>query len=278
LVAFTRAAVLLLLAGLVCGCSTVRFAYENADAYLRWKVDSYLDLEGDDAEELDDRIDEFHEWHRKNALPKYVTLANDASQRFADGLSREDLVWGYDSLRVQARESLRKAGELAAPLLDRLRPEQVAQIERRLADENRKFYRDNLRGSERERRRKRARDLADRLEDWVGKLTQAQVQRVREYAERAPLAADLRDRDRKRLQNDVIAIIRAREAQKKLSERLAHWEHGREPAYVAALDAWREQYFAMLIDVDRMLTPEQRARAAANLRRYAEDFEILAAR
>jgi hypothetical protein len=34
----------------------------------------------------------------------------------------------------------------------------------------------------------------------------------------------------------------------------------------------------MLLDVDRMLTPEQRARAAANLRRYAEDFEILAAR
>ena len=278
MVTFSRAALLILLVGLVCGCSTVRFAYENADAYVRWKAGSYLDLEGDDAEELDDRIDEFHEWHRKNALPKYVTLVNQASQRFADGLSREDLVWGYDSLRVQARESLRKAGELAAPLLDRLKPDQVAQIERRLADENRKFYRDNLRGPERERRRKRARLVADRLEDWVGKLTQAQVQRVREYAERAPLADELRDRDRKRLQKDVIAIIRAREAQKRLPERLAHWERGREPAYVAALDAWREQYFALLLDIDRTLTPEQRARAAAHLRRYAEDFEILVAR
>ncbi len=46
----------------------------------------------------------------------------------------------------------------------------------------------------------------------MGKLSQAQVQRVREYAERAPLADELRDRDRKRLQKEVIAIVRAREA------------------------------------------------------------------
>jgi hypothetical protein len=118
----------------------------------------------------------------------------------------------------------------------------------------------------------------DRLEDWVGKLTHAQVERVRAYAERAPMVDELRDRDRRRLQKEAIAIIRAREARARLPERLAHWERGREPAYVAALDAWREQYFALLMDIDRSLTPEQRARALANVRRYAEDFEALAAR
>ena len=278
MVVFSRAALFVVLAALLYGCSTVRFAYENADAYLRWKVATYLDLEGEDAERLDDLIDELHEWHRRNALPKYVTLAHEASRRIAGGLSREDVVWGYDSARMQARESLRKAGELAAPLLDRLTPEQLAHVERRLAEENRKFYRENLRGSERERRKKRARMVQDRLEDWVGSLTREQVKTVREYAERAPMADELRERDRKRLQQDVIAIIRARQAGAKLPERLANWERGREPAYVAALDAWREQYFTMLLDVDRSLTPEQRGRVTANLRRYAEEFEALAAR
>jgi hypothetical protein len=245
---------------------------------MRWKAGNYLDVQGDDAEELDDRIDEFHAWHRKNELPKYAKLAQQASQRFADGLSRQDLVWGYDSLKVQARESLRKGAELIAPLLDRLSPGQMAQIERRIAEENRQFYRNNLRGSERERRRKRAKYAVDRLEDWVGKLSQAQIARVREYAERAPMTDELRDRDRRRLQREVMAIIRAREAQKRLPERVANWERGREPAFVAALEVWREQYFAMLVDIDRTLTPEQRARAMGHLRRYAEDFETLAAR
>ena len=271
-----RNLLLVLASALVCGCSTVRFAYENADAYVRWQAGRYLDLEGEDADELDDRIDEFHAWHRATALPKYVTLADQASQRFADGLSRGDLVWGYDALRAQARESLHKAGELLAPLLDRLTPEQVSQIERRIAEDNRQFYRDNLRGSERQRRERRAKNVVNRLEDWVGKLTPAQLKRVREYAERAPMADELRDRDRKRLQKDVVAILRAREARTRLPARLAHWEQGREPEYVKALDAWREQYFDLLIDLDRSLSAEQRKRALGHLQRYARDFAALA--
>jgi Family of unknown function (DUF6279) len=278
LVALIKSSFALLAAALVCGCSTVRFAYENADAYVRWKVGTYVDLEGEDAEELDDRIDEFHAWHRRNALPKYVTLVRDASRRFDRGLSRPDLVWGYDSVRAQAQESLRKAAELLAPLLDRLTPAQVAQIERRIAEENRHFHRDYLRGTEPERRARRARHAVNRLEDWVGKLTPAQVHRVREYAERAPLIEEMRDRDRKRLQKDVIAILRAKEAKTRLPSRVADWERGRDPAFVAALEAWREQYFAMLLDVERMLTPEQRSRALGQMRRYAEDFDALAAR
>ena len=77
----------------------MRFAYDNADAYLRWQVHSYIVVEGQDADELDERIDEFHAWHRKNALPKYVTIAHEVAQRFSDGLSHADLVWGYDSAR-----------------------------------------------------------------------------------------------------------------------------------------------------------------------------------
>jgi Family of unknown function (DUF6279) len=255
----------------------VRVAYDNADAYVRWQVHSYIVVEGPDADELDERVEEFHAWHRKNALPKYVTLAHEAAKRFSDGLSHVDVVWGYDSARAQARESLRKAAELVAPLLDRLTPEQIAAMERRIAEENRKFYRDNLRGTERERRARRAQLVINRLEDWVGRLTQAQVQRVREYAERAPLTEELRDRDRKRLQNDVLAIVRAHEARSRLADRVANWEKGREPAVAAGLEASREQYFALLLDLDRTLTPEQRARVLGNMRRYADDFEALSA-
>jgi len=260
------------------GCSTVRFAYENADVYVRWKAGAYLDVQGEDADELDDRIDEFHAWHRRHALPQYARLARDASQRFSAGLSRRDLVWGYDAVRAQARESLRKAAELAAPLLDRLTPEQMAHVERRFAEDNRQFYRNNLRGTEGERRNRRVKFMVERLEDWVGKLSQAQVERVREYAERAPLLDELRDRDRKRLQRQVMEIIRARAARKSLPEFAATWDLTRDPAFVAGLEQWREQYFALISDIERSLTTQQRARALGQMRRYADEFEALAAR
>jgi hypothetical protein len=268
----------LLLALLAGGCSTARVAYDNADIYLKWKLSSYLALDEEDAAELEGRIADFLGWHRARALPQYAATADEAARRLERGLSRQDLVWGYDSALAQARESARAAAERIAPLLDRLTPAQVAHLERELAEDNRKFARKYLRGGEPERRRRRIERNVERLEDWVGGLSGAQVERVAMYSERAPLLEELRDRDRKRLQAELLAIVRAHESRKRLPDAAAHWDRGREPAYAAAYEASRDKYFAMLLDIDSSLSAEQRGRALQALRRWADDFRILARR
>lgn len=272
-----KLAAALLIAVLLAGCSTVRLVYDNAGTYLRWRAASYVDLEGPMADELDERIAGFLSWHRAQALPQYAALADEWARRFSRGLQPADLVWGYDALVTQARESLRAGAGRIAPLLERLSPEQIAHIERRLAEDNRKFARENLRGDDRERRRRRTERNVERLEDWVGTLSQAQLKRVEEYSQRAPLLDELRERDRKRLQGEFLAIVRARQAMKRLPEFAAHWERGRDPAYAAALEAARREYFAMALDLERSLSPEQRARALRELGRYAGEFRALAA-
>ena len=109
-------------------------------------------------------------------------------------------------------------------------------------------------------------------------LQQAQRERVKQYSDRAPLNEEMRERDRKRLQAEILRIVRGREATKSLSERVARWDEGRDPAYVAASERWRKEYFAMLLDIDGSLSAEQRARAVERLRGFAEDFRALAAR
>jgi hypothetical protein len=260
------------------GCSAIRLAYDNADSYLRWRAGAYLDVHGDAAEELDERIDAFLDWHRAKALPQYARLSEEAAARLAGGLSQGDVVWGYDVLQAQARESLRAAAEQLGPLLDRLSPEQLRHLEKRLAEDNRKFARENLKGSEAERRKLRVKRLQDRLEEWVGKLNQAQVERIRQYAERAPLTDEHRERDRQRLQGEFLTVVRRHEAAKRLPELAAQWEQGRDPAFVALNEAWRKEFYALLLDLDRSLTPAQRARGVANFRRYAEDFAVLSGR
>jgi uncharacterized protein DUF6279 len=266
------------LAWLLGGCTALRIAYENADTYLHFRAKSYLDLDAKASEELDERIDEFFAWHRKNALPQYARISEDAAKRVAKGLSREDIVWGYDSMVAHARQSLRVAAERIAPLLDRLTPQQVAYMEKRFAEDNRKFDKENLRGSERERRRRRAKLLEERLEDWVGKLSPVQVEKVKQFSERMPLYEELRDRDRKRMQAELIDMIRKREAQKRLPDWISNWDRGRDPAHNAASERFRQEYAALLLELDKTLTPEQRNRAQANFRRYAEDFRVLARR
>lgn len=257
------------------GCSTVRVVYDNADTYLRWRASHYLDLDSEMADELEERIAAFMAWHRLQALPKYAQLLDEAGQRFERHLTPVDLNWGYDSIITQAKESLRMAAVQGAPLLDRLDPKQIANLERRLADDNRRFARENLRGDERERRKRRTERTAERVEDWVGRLSKAQLERVAQYAERAPLLDDFRAHDHKRVQGEFLAIVRAHEAKKRLPEFAVNWDRGRDPAYLAALEASRKEFYAMLLDLERSLTPEQRKRAQGELQRYAGEFRSL---
>ena len=261
---------------LVCSsCSTVRFAYNNADLYLRWQVGKYLDVEGVQSEELDRHIATFLAWHRANALPQYVRLVNEAAARFARGVSQEDLVWGYDSIQTQVLQAVRAGAGEIADLLDRLTPEQIAYLERKFAEDNRKYARDFLAGSVEERRRRRVKRNIERLEEWFGDLSEAQTERVRRYADRAPFPEGMRDRERKRLQTEFLAIVRAREAKARFADWAVHWDRGREPAHAAAVRAQRMEYFAMLLDLNKTLTASQRQSAVVRMQELASDFERL---
>jgi hypothetical protein len=259
-------------------CSAIRVAYNNADFYLRWQANSYFGFDDEQDAELHARVAAFTDWHRKYALPDYVRIADDAARRLERGISRQDLVWGYDSFQAQVRVTLRAAAAEIAPLLDRLGPEQIARLERRIAEENRKFAKDYLSGTVEERRKRRLKRNLERLEEWFGPLTDAQAERVRLYSDRAPSIEALRDRERRRLQAGFLEIVRARQAAARLPEFAAHWDRGREPEYAAALRAQQSDYFDMLLDLDKTLVPGQRAAAVERFREYAADFRQLAQR
>jgi hypothetical protein len=269
-----RALVLCLVLGLG-ACSTVRFAYNNADVYLRWQITKYLDVQGAQSDELDRHIAAFLGWHRANALPEYVRLINEASGRFARGVSQDDLVWGYDSIQAQVLQAVRAGAGEIADLLDHLTPEQVAQIERKFTEDNRKYARDFLEGSVEDRRRRRVKRNVERLEEWFGELSETQIERVRRYAERAPFPEGMRDRERKRLQADFLAIVRAQEAKKRFAEWAVQWERRREPGHAAIVQAQRMEYFVMLVELIKTLTPSQRQAAETRFRELAADLERL---
>ncbi len=256
----------------------MRLAYDNADALLRWRATGYFDLQGEAAEELDRRIAAYHAWHRGKVLPQTAKLAEDAAQRIERGLTRADVDRIYAEVEAQIRESVRAGAREAAPLLDRLEPAQLAHFERRLDEENRTFAKEHLRGDAEERRKRRLKRTLERLQDWTGRLSEEQVARVRRYNDSAPMLNELRDRDRKRLQAELVSMLRAREAAKRLPEWAANWDRNRDPAYTSLFRQARSAYTDMLLDLYPTLSAEQKASAASRMRGLAADFEHLARR
>jgi hypothetical protein len=269
------AAVLLL--GLLAGCSAIEFAYSNADVFLRWQAGRYFDLGDSQAEEFNARLAAFLAWHRAQALPQYARLAEEAGARLARGASQADLVWGYDVIRGQSREGLRRAGAELGDFLDRLSPAQIEHLERRFAEDNSRYERDWLEGTPEELRSRRLKRIVHALEDWLGELSDAQRERVRQFNDSAPLNGKLRDRERRRQQAELLAMLRARESARRLADWAAEWDRGREPAFAAANRAYMDGFFAMLAELERGLSARQRQHAIARLREYARDFDLLAA-
>lgn len=275
--ALLRAGVAALALLLLAACSGTRIAYNNADWLLRWRATSYLDVHGEQAEKLERGIAALLDWHRANALPRYARLTEEFGTRVARGLSRADLVWGYDAILEEARETLRAAANESAELLDSLNEAQIAHLESRISEDNRKFAEEYLAGSPRERRERRLRRNVERLEDWLGTLNDAQIERVKRYSDLAPLADEYRDQDRRRRQTELLAMVRAREAGRRLADWAQGWNLGRDPAYEAAAQAHLKELLDMLLDLDRMMTPRQRERVVARLRELSGDFSQLAA-
>ena len=269
-------AVALLLALLLQGCSVTRVAYNNADVVLRWQAGYYFDVEGEQSDQLDRGLAAVLAWHRAGALPQYARLANEMAARLQRGIKRQDLEWSYDALREQIRQTLVAAAGESAGLLDRLSPEQIEHFENRLAEENRKFAKEEVQGTVEKLHKRRMKRNLERLEEWFGSLDDAQEERVRQYGARAPLTGALRERDRKRRQAEFLAMLRARDAKRRLAPLLESWDSDREPAYAQAMNVTRDEYMKLLLDLDRTLSAEQRAHAVARLRRFGELFDSLA--
>ena len=115
----------------------------------------------------------------------------------------------------------------------------------------------------------------ERMEDWFGTLTDAQVERIAAYSRTAPLDDELRDRDRKRMQRELVAVLKAKEARKRLVPWAVAWDQNREPAFETMRTANLQEFYRMLLDLDKTLTTEQRVRAVKRLRGFAGDFTAL---
>ncbi len=274
-----RLAACLALVALLASCSAVRITYNNAEPLVRFAAHEYFDLDDRQNEQFRNRLAQYHEWHRSAELPAYAALLTEAAGKVEGGVDRDDVRWAAEAIRARYRVLITRAAQDAAPILVTLTEPQLAELEQRLAKANAKYAEENVTGGARRIHRTRLKRMLGRFEDWTGDLSDAQEARIERFvAEHAPLAA-LRLEDRRRWQRAAMSLIRERRDARALAAGLvdlfAHAEAHRSAGYVAALARWEDSLAGLLVDIDRMLSEEQRARVVQRMRGYAEDFRAL---
>ena len=250
---------------------------------LAWMADDYFDLDAAQKQDFHTRIERLLKWHRHEQLPDYARFLIEIRQRGQRPLTRDDATWMVDGAKVRFRAIAQHGAQDAAEMLATLTPDNLRALEKQFDKVNQKFTREyKLKGTLEDRKRARLERTLKQVREWAGALTPAQEERIRQLNDVIPSADMLRHHDRQRRQKDFLALLDQRHDKAvfapQLRAWLADWEKGRAQEFTKAQDEAYEKRVALYLEVERMLTPQQREHALHKLQNYIDDIQALISR
>ncbi|MEQ1776384.1 MAG: DUF6279 family lipoprotein [Burkholderiales bacterium] len=280
---WAHACVLTLLLALLSGCSAIRIGYNQADTILAWMADDYFDFDAAQKHDFNTRIDRLLKWHRQEQLPEYAKFLSEIKQRGQRQFTRDDAAWMVDGVKARFRAIARHGAHDAAELLTTLTPDNIRALEKQYDKVNQKFAREyKLNGTPEDRKRARLERTLKQLRDWAGTLTQAQEEHITKLNDAIPSTDAMRHQDRQRRQKEFVAMLKSRHNKAvfapQLQAWLADWEKGRAPEFDTAQNDAYEKRVSLYLEVERMLTPQQRDHVLHKLQGYIDDIHALTAK
>lgn len=161
-------------------CSSTTFFYNRLDFLVPWYVDDYVDLSRDQDRELEQRLEPFLSWHRREELPRYAALLQQLERALETELTLADVetltreAEGYGD-RVQTR-----ALDWILPMGAALSDAQLAEFIANLRDRQEELEEEYLERDMEEYREDSYDRLLDNSQDYLGRLDREQRDALRQ--------------------------------------------------------------------------------------------------
>lgn len=264
-------------------CSQTRILYGNADWFLRHWVDRWIDASSAQHERMRVLFAQAADAHRRELLPGVVGWLRQVDGEIGTGLNADRLDCLLESADRLLRAHAVVAVELGTQVLADLSPAQIAHLAGRMAERNTDYRDEYLDPDPTQRRRARVARVVERIEDWTGDLTTAQVRLVERAVRAMPELAGDWLAYREAQQRRLLAVLRAAAGAPQpgagraaLQRLLSAWwvERADQPtALVRRTAQVRSASVAMLVSLDAMLLPTQRATLRENVAALRADLE-----
>jgi hypothetical protein len=271
---------------LAAGCSSVRFTYNQGDTLLYWWLDSYADLEGQQADLAKRDIDKLFAWHRQTQLRDYAALLGNLQRQLAGNPTQADLVSAYREMRVRGERLATRAVPELTTLALSINPEQIANIERKFKSKNDDYRKKFIDGSVEKRQRARFKKAMEQFELWFGNFNNEQEAVLRRASDARPLDNDVWLEERIWRQRRVVALLRKFQQEKPNREQAAaqitalereFFGRMESPERKAFYDTYLDQTTKFMLTAIRIATPAQKKHAQERMQGWINDFQVLAA-
>ncbi|EED32080.1 lipoprotein, putative [gamma proteobacterium NOR5-3] len=265
---------------LLSACSSTTFVYNRLDFILPWYLDRYVDLDRTQSEQLDVELGELLQWHRSEELPGYLNFLNDLAEDLHGDLASPLTVARLQSYADRAEQAwfrVRDPGlELLLRLGDDLSQEQIDDFIAVMDKKQSKYERKYLDRDDEEVVEDAFESLEETLEDYLGRLDESQLQRLR-VAAGALLRSDaiwLRERSAWTAEL-AEALQRKAGWQQRVRGIVRDWEARLDPEVQAIYDHNTTVVQAAIVDVVNSRSDKQDSRLRKKIDGFRDDLVLL---
>jgi len=281
-------AIIVVLLGMVLalpGCGfALKFGYgQGPSLALAW-LDGYVDFDDNQSLRLRTSLDEWFIWHRRTQLPDYAELLGRAQSEVAADSSAEKMCGWSKAIRGRLDTALERATPMLADAMLTISPMQVANIERKYAENNGKYRDDYLQKDPAKRRRAAVDREVERAERLYGRLDATQRELVVRSLQASPFEAEASYAERLRRQQDVVAVLKRlqgtragrSDAENEIRAYAQRVDRSPREDYRRYADRLADHNCAFAAQLHNATTAEQRRTAASRLKSWEDDLRGLA--
>ncbi|WP_237054992.1 DUF6279 family lipoprotein [Microbulbifer sediminum] len=274
-----RPALLLSCLLLLASCSSIQFAYNQLDRWMRWQIDDYVDFSDEQELMLRQSLDQFHTWHRRTQLPRYADYLDELATRVESrDFGPPDLPAVEAELTAFWETASAQLYNLLMPLSATLSREQVRELAENMREKREESLEKWQKSPEKveKRRRKRIRKQSER---WLGSLREEQEQLIASWVHQVAYNPLLRDRQREKWQSAFIDLLwrRPEGYQEQLRDLIDNPQQLWSPEYRLVQEMREQRARELGEQILATIDDKQRNHLTRELRKYAGDFRALSA-
>ncbi len=257
------------------GCSALRSTYDYADRLILWQLDDYFDLESEQKDALLIAIRRNLEQHRLQELPKYPKLIRSIQEVGNDGLTAEEIQQTFQEFGQLYENIVRQLLPDAALLLSGLSQEQILHFQEVLKEENDEIA-EPLEDSLEEQEKDYEERVLENSEEWLGDLSDEQEELLKKKSKEWYNGGEgIRKRleSRKNFQSRLFEFLQTQPDAQKTEVFLGNLLQEQYSDDSDDSDASENSFIQGILEIDQLVTPEQRLYASQQLDEYAGIIE-----
>ncbi len=264
-----------------------RLGYSNGDTIAYWWLDGYVGFNNAQRPWVQQRIEAFFKWHRRNELKEYVKLLQTAQTRLKHPLTKELVLADYEEVTKCGDRLIDQIAPDMVDLVVSMDADNLEHLKQKFDSNNAKFRNDYLNGDVEDKQKYRYKMVMESAEYWFGDFSDQQEAIIRKASDQRPLNNELWAVDRIQRQLGLTDLIKRIQTEKPSREAAIEMlksfvatnyvlRPGTSPDMKAFFEASKEGVAQLTVVIVNLTTQKQKDHATARLQQWIDDLSELA--